>query len=130
MGCATAPAYALGLHSKESELYNACAFLKYTGSLTPHADLHRFNRQKRSSVILSPCSFLRLAKYVVIPICHILAASLGIIARHGFQNAKSGPCHFRDCLLRHPAMRVQAAMRGIQDVTLPAPECPVARLPQ
>jgi hypothetical protein len=41
MGCATARAYALGLHSKESELYNACAFLKYTGSLTPHADLHR-----------------------------------------------------------------------------------------
>jgi hypothetical protein len=50
MGCATAPACALGLHSKESELYNACAFLKYTGSLTPDADLHRFNRQKRSSV--------------------------------------------------------------------------------
>src|SRR3954451_4690847 len=105
-------------------------FLKYTGTLTPHADLHRFTGKKHSSVILSPCSFLRLAKYVVIPICYILAASPRIIARHGFQNAKSGPCHFRDYLLRHPAMRVQATMRGIQDVTLPAPECSITRLPQ
>ncbi len=52
MGCATAPAYALGLRSKESELYNACAFLKYTGSVTRQADSRRVQQAKHSSVIV------------------------------------------------------------------------------